>query len=50
MEKTNPAPEVNRKAQVVIMAIKGKKEELWEHWTGPGDYEEEAIPVLTFDQ
>lgn len=32
--RTNIAPEINRKAQVVIMATKGKDKELWEHLTG----------------
>lgn len=34
VERTNIAPEINRKAQVVIMAMKGKDKELWEHLTG----------------
>lgn len=44
--QTNTAPEIHRKARVVIKAMEGKNKELWEHLPGSGGHEE-MVFVLT---
>ena len=48
--RTNIAPEINRKAHVVVMAMKGKDRSCGSIGQGPGGHQEEVILVWTSDR